>query len=75
MLGGVQAALFLVEVHPAYCDALALANVLASQLEGAAPAKDLQKVDSCHSHGHSSTSSDNKSDTCPLLRGELDTHE
>ena len=67
------------EVYPAYCDALALANILAAQVEDRAKAAasastsgsgELHKVDSAHSH-QSPTSSGDKSDTCPLMRGEL----
>ena len=74
-----QAALFLVEVYPAYCDALALANILAAQVEDRAKADaavstsgsgELHKVESNHSH-QSPASSGDKSDTCALMRGEL----
>ena len=82
----LQAALFLVEVHPQYCDSLALANVLAGAVEERAKsgergpeALQLVKVDSISSQAggerQSPASSENRSDTCPLLARDLDANE
>lgn len=77
----LQAALFLVDAHPAYCDALALANILATQLDENKSVNHSGKLHNSESggsqsNGDSPASSDNKSDTCHLLRtSELEMHE
>ena len=60
----LQAALFLVNMHPSFCDALELANALVSKVkaENGQNSDDLDKLEY-----HSPTSSDNKSDTCALM--------
>lgn len=59
----MQAALFLVHMHPAFCDAFELANALASQER----AKTGENSDDLDKLEHQSpTSSDNRSDTCAL---------
>lgn len=61
-----QGAFYLIDMHPAFCDALELANALVSQekAEQGEPSDDLDKPEQYRS---SPTSSDNKSDTCPLM--------
>jgi len=77
IFSSLQAALFLVEMHPSFCDALELANALASQMKVSEDPSssnqnsgDLQNSNSGHDR-ESPSSSAEKSDTCPLMQQEL----
>lgn len=56
----------MVDMHPAFCDALELANALVSQ-EKADSGENSDDLDKPEQERHSPTSSDNKSDTCALM--------
>lgn len=80
LMSPIQAALFLVEMHPAFCDALELANALVSQMKiSEEPSSsnpnsgELQNSNSGNIR-ESPTSSADKSDTCALLQQELQSH-
>lgn len=61
-------------MHPAFCDALELANALVS-MEKQESGENLDEAEAQHRERNSPTSSDSKSDTCPLMERHNDAEQ